>query len=249
MFKKPLKANNPSAHKNDGIQLIKRYQEEKDPVRKKEIRNRAIIALLPLIIKTAHEIASKTVFHGDVEDLIHEGVIAMTKAIEVCNPDEREGIVVWYLKKYISTSMFKFIRKYYYPIRIPRKVMHKKKGEVLSDFVFLNEVLLREDTDISKQLPDENPTPEEEMTDIEARNILNLVLLEVETKLRPKEMFILRERIMSPNPKKLREIAQKFNVSHERVRQMEKHIIRILKKIVKRTMKEQNILHEPSRKK
>ncbi len=79
-------------------------------------------------------------------------------------------------------------------------------------------------------LPHEGPGVEEMVASQEMRERLATVLADLSTRLNEKEQVILTTRLLSDEPKTLQTIADEFNISRERVRQIESNLLKKLRK-------------------
>jgi RNA polymerase sigma-32 factor len=82
-------------------------------------------------------------------------------------------------------------------------------------------------------LPDPTTGADEEISDSEAREILNEKLQEFRKTLSGKEADIFDHRIMADKPLTLREFGEKYEISRERVRQIQEKIIRNIREYLK----------------
>ena len=83
-------------------------------------------------------------------------------------------------------------------------------------------------------LPAPNMNIEEELIDTDRRKILKEKLEEFRKTLSGRDAYIFDNRIMADNPLTLQEIAEKYNISRERVRQVENRIIKRLNEWLKK---------------
>lgn len=79
-------------------------------------------------------------------------------------------------------------------------------------------------------LPHEGPGIEEMVASQEMRERLAGILSELSSRLNEKEQVILATRLLSDEPKTLQTIADEFNISRERVRQIEANLLKKLRK-------------------
>ena len=79
-------------------------------------------------------------------------------------------------------------------------------------------------------LYDENDNPEKEYEEIQYKNVMHVKLYDALNKLPEREKDIILTRMLSEKPKTLSELSKKYNVSMERIRQLEKNAIKKLKK-------------------
>jgi RNA polymerase sigma-32 factor len=81
----------------------------------------------------------------------------------------------------------------------------------------------------SSVLPDKAMDVDEQLSEAEARTILLKKLEEYRKRLSEKELDIFDNRIMSDNPITLQELGDKYNISRERVRQIQVKIVNNIK--------------------
>jgi RNA polymerase sigma-32 factor len=82
----------------------------------------------------------------------------------------------------------------------------------------------------SSLLPDKTMDIDEQLSEAESRSILLKKLEEYRKRLSEKELDIFDNRIMSDNPITLQELGDKYNISRERVRQIQVKIVNNIKK-------------------
>ena len=85
-------------------------------------------------------------------------------------------------------------------------------------------------------LPHEGPGIEEVVASQEMRERLAEILADLSTRLNDKEQVILNTRLLSDEPKTLQTIADEFNISRERVRQIEANLLKKLRKQFEKEM-------------
>jgi len=78
-------------------------------------------------------------------------------------------------------------------------------------------------------LTDESPTPEERLAEDEYRQAVKDRLRSFGEGLKDKELVVFRERLMAEQPLTLREIGERYDISRERVRQIENRVKKKLK--------------------
>ncbi|HSR35823.1 MAG TPA: sigma-70 family RNA polymerase sigma factor, partial [Desulfurivibrionaceae bacterium] len=95
---------------------------------------------------------------------------------------------------------------------------------------------VREDSDDEQKnfLPVAGPTVEERVAEKEIREWMADILAKLLTTLNDKEQVILRERLLSDEPVTLQEIADRFGVSRERVRQIEVNLLAKMRKYIEK---------------
>ncbi|MGD9157508.1 MAG: RNA polymerase factor sigma-32 [Desulfobacteraceae bacterium] len=82
----------------------------------------------------------------------------------------------------------------------------------------------------SSFLPDDKMDIDDQLSEIEGRTVLLDKLEEYRKTLKGKELDIFESRIMSDNPLTLQELGDKYNISRERVRQIQARIVNNIKK-------------------
>ena len=85
-------------------------------------------------------------------------------------------------------------------------------------------------------LPHDGPGIEEMVASQEIRERLAVILADLSTRLNDKEQVILTSRLLSDEPKTLQTIADEFNISRERVRQIEANLLKKLRKLFEKEM-------------
>lgn len=84
--------------------------------------------------------------------------------------------------------------------------------------------------EFSSFLSDDKMDIDDQLSEAEGRTVLLEKLDEYRTKLKGKELDIYDNRIMSENPLTLQELGDKYNISRERVRQIQVRIVNNIKK-------------------
>ena len=82
----------------------------------------------------------------------------------------------------------------------------------------------------SSFLPDDSMDIDDELSEIQGRSVLLDKLEEYRKTLKGKELDIFENRIMSDSPLTLQELGDKYNISRERVRQIQARIVNNIKK-------------------
>ena len=91
-------------------------------------------------------------------------------------------------------------------------------------------------------LQDENPLQDEIVAEEEERTVRHAMLVEAMTGLNDRERAILTERRLTEDPKTLEELSQVYNVSRERVRQIEARAFEKLQKAMNRIATDRHLL-------
>lgn len=87
-------------------------------------------------------------------------------------------------------------------------------------------------------LPDQKESPEEQIAETQYQQLLREKMEEFARALKDKELVIFRERLLNEEPLTLREIGEKYDISRERVRQIEERVKRKLKTFLSKELKD-----------
>ena len=91
-------------------------------------------------------------------------------------------------------------------------------------------------------LADDGPLQDETVADAEEARVRHALLVEAMDGLNDRERQILTERRLADDPKTLEELSQVYNVSRERVRQIEVRAFEKLQKAIQRIAGERRLL-------
>ena len=100
------------------------------------------------------------------------------------------------------------------------------------------DVPVRSDSEDEQQnvIPPDGPGIEDMVASQQMRERLATILADLSTRLNEKEQVILNTRLLSDEPRTLQTIADEFNISRERVRQIESNLLKKLKKQFEKEM-------------
>jgi RNA polymerase sigma-32 factor len=87
-------------------------------------------------------------------------------------------------------------------------------------------------------LPDQKESPEEQIAETQYQQLLRDKMEEFAGGLKDKELVIFRERLLNEEPLTLREIGEKYEISRERVRQIEERVKKKLKTYLSKELKD-----------
>jgi RNA polymerase sigma-32 factor len=87
-------------------------------------------------------------------------------------------------------------------------------------------------------LPDQKESPEEQLAETQYQRLLREKMEQFAGGLKDKELVIFRERLLNEEPLTLREIGEKYDISRERVRQIEERVKRKLKAFLSKELKD-----------
>ncbi|MCG3114557.1 MAG: RNA polymerase factor sigma-32 [Candidatus Manganitrophus sp. SA1] len=94
------------------------------------------------------------------------------------------------------------------------------------------------DETLANLLPSDQEAVDDRLAKDELQALFQEKLKEFSKTLKPRELEILNERILSENPKTLEVFGKKYKISKERVRQLEENLIKNLKKFMKQEIKD-----------
>ena len=121
-----------------------------------------------------------------------------------------------------------------------------KEGEIvemeqrLSHRDMSTDVPIGEDQDFTllNFLADDKETPEDQLAEVEYRQLLKEKIQNFSQALKDKELFIFHKRLLTDSPLTLREIGEEFGISRERVRQIEERLKKKLKTYLTKEFKD-----------
>ena len=121
-----------------------------------------------------------------------------------------------------------------------------KEGEIvemeqrLSHRDMSTDVPIGEDQDFTllNFLADDKETPEDQLAEVEYRQLLKEKIQDFAQDLKDKELYIFHKRLLTDSPLTLREIGEEFGISRERVRQIEERLKKKLKTYLTKEFKD-----------
>jgi RNA polymerase sigma-32 factor len=99
-----------------------------------------------------------------------------------------------------------------------------------------------EEAEWQDMLKDERENQETQFSNFEEKNIRNKMMLEALNLLKPREKDIIIKRRLLDNPKTLEDLSQEYNVSRERIRQIETRAFEKLREAMKIKAKELKLI-------
>lgn len=98
------------------------------------------------------------------------------------------------------------------------------------------ETPVREDSDDEQKnfIPQKGPSVEEQVADEEVKEWMASILEKLKESLNEKEKVILSQRLLSDEPLTLQDIADQFDISRERVRQIEANLLKKMRKYLEK---------------
>jgi RNA polymerase sigma-32 factor len=224
--------------------LAIRYYEKKDI----NAAHKLVTSNMRFVVKIALEYRH---YNVKLMDLIQEGNLGLMMAVKKFNPYKGFRLIsyaVWWIRAYIQNFIMKtwslvkigttqLQRKLFYSLNKMQAETNidmlideskiEKKARDFENRLKLRDVSLDVTLDEESreshldQLVDESENLEERISKQEEDAILKQKVGEAIKALPEREQFIIKYRVMADNPLSLQEIGEKYNISKERVRQLE----------------------------
>ncbi len=199
----------PLLSREEETELAKKYYATGDVA----IAKRLITANLRLVVKIAHEYRRA---YRNLLDLIQEGNIGLMQAMRKYDPYrgvKLSSYAAWWIRAYI----LKFILNNWRLVKIGTTQAQRK--------LFFN---LRKEKEKLEQLgfaPEADTRPDVRVESEEFRALLRGKLEEFARGLKDREALLFRERWLTDAPLTLQELGDRFGISRERARQIEKRLL------------------------
>lgn len=190
-------------------------------------------------------------------DIISEGNIGLMKAVKKFKPEKGNRLST-YAMWWIKASIQDYIVKSWSMVKIGSGVLQKKLFSSVANFkrkygsidtevekvdsilensyqaVSLNEKLGKEEgTEFIDTISDCTQTQEENVADMQVKNFRVNILKNAISTLNDREQDIIKQRKLSENPVTLDILSKKYNVSSERIRQIEESALKKIKSFAK----------------
>lgn len=232
--------------------LAIRYYEKKDV----EAAHKLVTSNMRFVVKIALEYRH---YNVKLMDLIQEGNLGLMMAVKKFNPYKGFRLIsyaVWWIRAYIQNFIMKtwslvkigttqLQRKLFYSLNKMQAETNidmlideskiEKKARDFENRLRLRDVSLDVTLDEESreshldQLVDEGENLEERISRDEEDVILKQKVGQAIKLLPEREQYIIKYRVMADNPLSLQEIGEKYNISKERVRQLEQKALAKLK--------------------
>jgi len=190
-----------------------------------KIEHRLIEANLRLVIKIARE-ADRT-HRQPLDDLVQEGTLGLIQAIRKYQPTKGASLStyagIWiraYVMKHIMDNV-RIVRA----VRTREQRMAFFRGIVAGAEVSIDAPRANGTKPIDDVPDDQSPTAEEAVEAAELLHRLREEISQLKSRLTPREVAILDERLLAEQPESLRVVGQRLSLSGERVRQIELRLL------------------------
>lgn len=206
-----------------------------------------VSANLRYVVQIAYEFKNYGIA---LKDLIQEGSIGLMKAVKKFDPDKGTRLVT-YASWWIRAEIQDFIVKTKGLVKrsaklLKKKLFYKGNNEITDSS---NNPLTTEDLSLNNMVSDNDiggasvimhqdilvsatPNQEDIVVSNEEEGNLKSTLSVLVSGLSEREQYIIEKRVMSDEPLQLAEIGEKFSLSRERIRQIEKEALVKLKALV-----------------
>lgn len=205
-------------------ELFTSYGNPKTPESEKtRIRDLIIVSNLRLVLKIANEYRRKGL---ELEDLVSEGNLGLFHAIDkyrVNDTAKFSTYASWWIKQRLHLYYHKHIDTVRLPVKkrkISNKNLLEEGGESLLVMISMDEYPYMADRDLNMASPE----------DIMGKREETIALMNAIMELNDDERKIISMRYgIRNNPKTLREISKEFNLTKERIRQIQVDVIKKIK--------------------
>jgi len=202
---------------SEQARLVAEYRRTADPA----LESRLLEANLRLVVKLAREMdRSQGRF---LDDLVQEGCLGLLEGIRRFNA--RKGArLSTYAAFWIRAYIMKHLMDNVCVVRVVRTRAARTaffKGVVEASEVSFDTPLCPDARPIAEVLPDRAPTADSLLEVAELAGRVRRSAARLEQRLGGRDVTILRERVLAPEPAPLQTIATRVSLSSERVRQIE----------------------------
>ncbi|MHB8407741.1 MAG: sigma-70 family RNA polymerase sigma factor [Acidiferrobacterales bacterium] len=179
------------------------------------------------IIRTNLRLVAQTVSkmhmgHADKEDMFSAGLEGLNRAIDRFNPTKGCKFST-YAVQWINMEVKKFAWTNY-ALVMPSKKWSRKVSDLPTQVSLDRSLRQSKDGEVSALqdfFASGDPTPEEVVSDLSSKRYAKKEMKRLLGELSSKEAYIIRERYLTEHPRTLGSIAEVYQLSRERIRQLE----------------------------
>jgi RNA polymerase sigma-32 factor len=202
---------------SEQFQLVLEYRRTADPA----LERKLVETNLRLVLKLAHQMDRS---HGRcLEDLVQEGALGLIEGIRRFDPAKGTRLST-YAAFWIRAYMMKYLMDNVRVVRVVRGRAERLaffKGVVGGAEISFDTTVDRDAAPIGELLADSAPGPESSLETAQLLHGVRRSAARLAQRLGTRDLTILKERVMAPEPAPLRVIATRVSLSGERVRQIE----------------------------
>jgi RNA polymerase sigma-32 factor len=232
----------PMLEKNEEFMLARRWREQEDT----EAAEKMVTSHLRLVAKIAMGYRG---YGLPMAEVISEGNVGLMQAVKKFDPDK--GFRLFFNLRRLKGEMAALEEGDLKPeqarliaekLNVTEDEVYSMNGRMSGSDASLN-VPMGTDGDMEWQdwLADDEPNQATEFADKQEFNARMELLSAAMEDLNERERHILTERRLTDEPKTLEELSEEYNVSRERIRQIEVRAFEKLQKAMKRMAKEQGL--------
>jgi RNA polymerase sigma-32 factor len=197
--------------------LASAYRKTRDP----KIEDRLVHANLRLVVKIARELDRTR--GRQLEDLVQEGALGLIQAIRRFDPAKGASLIT-YAAFWIRAFVMKHIMENVRVVRVVRTRAERVAffhGVVGAAEVSFDAKSVRDARPLKDLVADPAPRTDEVVETAELVQRVREVVARLEGRLESRDATILRERLLTDEPRSLGDLGRRVSLSGERVRQIE----------------------------
>lgn len=195
----------------------------------RRIADRLVRANLRLVVKIAGEYGRGS---DRMADLIQEGCVGLMTAVARFDPD-RGVRLCSYAAWWIRSEMLRYLAENARLVNVSRTRAGRRqffRGELPGSELSLDQPLANGTPALVERLSsDDDERPDQLVERAECAERLDDVVSETRAASDERERALFDERLLAENPKTLAEIAARFDVTKERMRQLEQRVLQRLR--------------------
>lgn len=215
--------------RTEEIELFRRWQEHGD----KDARDKLLVSHLPFVTKMAKMMAG---YKLPIDDLTQEGTIGLIHSLDkfdVSLGTRFATFARWHIRHYMQEYISRNLRA----VKIPERAVKSPRTDAvdINPDVPLDAIVRPESPDLKlvDVLVDDRPNPEEALSEVSEERNLKMRIAKALRKLPTRSRAIIRSRYLAQNTETLEALSVRFQISRERVRQIEKQSLQMIRKALR----------------